>query len=179
MSKRTTRILVLVLAAAGLAAAASAQTVKIGVIDSQKILENSTEGKRVLSQLEEKGKSLQAELTKIAEQIKQLENKLTTQRLTLTESAAAQITADLDRKRTDQKRMAEDANREGQELQYRLFNKVQGELIPVIEAVGKEKGLDIIFDLAKSGAVYFNPAADLTSEIIRRYDATKAAAPAK
>jgi len=178
MSKPTTRILGLVLAASVLAVAASAQTIKIGVIDSQKILENSVEGKRVIAQLEEKGKSLQAELTKVADQIRQLESKLSTQRLTLTEEAAAQITTDLDRKRTDQKRMAEDASREGQELQYRLFNKVQGELIPVIEAVGKEKGLDMIFDLAKSGAVYFNPAADLTSEVIRRYDATKAA-PAK
>ena len=178
MSKATTRILVLILAAAGLAAAASAQTVKIGVIDSQKILESSVEGKRVIAQLEEKGKSLQAELTKVAEQIRQLEGKLTTQRLTLTEEAAGKLTADLDRKRTDQKRMAEDASREGQELQYRLYTKIQSELIPVIEAVGKEKGIDIIFDLGKSGAVYFNPAADLTSEVIRRYDATKAV-PAK
>lgn len=178
MLRRTTRILGLVLTVAVLAAAASAQTIKIGVVDSQKILENSIEGKRVIAQLEEKGRSLQTELSKIADQIKLLENKLTTQRLTLTDEAAAQIQADLERKRTEQKRQAEDASREGQELQYRLYNKVQNELIPVIEAVGKEKGLDVVLDLARSGAVYYNPVADLTSEIIRRYDALKAA-PAK
>jgi hypothetical protein len=34
----------------------------------------------------------------------------------------------------------------------------------------------MIFDLAKSGAVYFNPVVDITEEVIKKYDASKAAA---
>ena len=70
------------------------------------------------------------------------------------------------------------AVRQLQELQARLFNRVQAELIPIIEGLGQEKGMDVIFDLVKSGTVYFNPVIDLTDEVIRRYDASKAA-PAK
>jgi len=46
--------------------------------------------------------------------------------------------------------------------------------MPIVQAVGKEKGLDIIFDVQKSGAVYWAPAVDVTEDIIKRYDASKA-----
>jgi len=61
-----------------------------------------------------------------------------------------------------------------QELSNRLFMKLQSELMPIVQAVGKEKGLDIIFDVQKSGAVYWAPAVDVTEDIIKRYDASKA-----
>jgi len=154
------------------------QTGKIGVINSQMVLEKSAEGKRVIAQLQDRDKKSQSDLARLDNEIKQLETKLNTQRLTLTDEAAMQISSDMEKKKTDQKRLSEDAVREIQELQYRLFNKVQSELIPIIDGLGKERGMDVIFDLAKSGAVYFSPAIDLTDEVIRRYDASKAA-PAK
>jgi outer membrane protein len=179
MSRRATQLLLLVIFVSSLMPLAFAQqTGKIGAINSQSVLERSAEGKRVIAQLQERDKKGQSELARLDNEIKQLETKLTTQRLTLTDEAALQINSDLERKRTDQKRLSEDALREMQELQYRLFNKVQSELIPIIEGLGKEKGIDVIFDLQKSGAVYFNPAIDLTEEVIKRYDASKAA-PAK
>jgi len=180
MSKRTVYFVILAAFALSLAPALFAQptTGKIGVINSQLVLERSAEGKRVIAQLQDRSKKSDADLTKLDNEIKALENKLSTQRLTLTEEAAMQINSDLEKKRTDQKRLTEDAGREMQELQFRLFNKLQNELIPIIEGLGKEKGIDIIFDLQKSGSVYVNPVVDLTEEIIRRYDASKAA-PAK
>lgn len=177
---RAARILTVILCGTALAAAAHAQTTsRIGVVNSQEVLEKSVEGKKVLARLQDKDKQVQASLTRLDDEIRQLENKLNTQRLTLTEEAALQLTADLDKKRTDRKRMGEDAARELQELQLRLFNKVQTELLAILEGVGRERGLDVIFDLAKSGVVYVNPAVYLTDEVVRRYDASKAAAPAK
>jgi Skp family chaperone for outer membrane proteins len=80
----------------------------------------------------------------------------------------------LERKRTERKRFAEDSLRELQEFRFRLFTKVQDEVMPIIEGLGKERNLDIVFDLASSGAVYFNPTIDLTEEVIKRYNASKA-----
>jgi outer membrane protein len=163
-----------------IAAAASlglAQDVpKIGVINSQEVLEKSAEGKRVIARLTEKDKQNQAAITKLDDEIRGLETRLNTQRLTLSEEALYNMNADLQKKQTDRKRQAEDAVRDFQDLQVKLFNKVQSELIPIIEALGKENGIDLIFDLAKSGAVYFNPAVDLTEDVIKRYDASKATA---
>jgi Skp family chaperone for outer membrane proteins len=164
----------LVLVIAGLFSLALAQEqLKIGVVNSQEVLEKSIEGKKAIAQLQERDRSHQDRLSKLDEEIRQLETKLNTQRLTLTNEAILQLSSDLDKKRTERKRVAEDSLRELQDLRLRLFNKVQTELLPIIEQLGKEKNLEIIFDLANSGAIYFNPSIDLTQEVIKRYDASK------
>jgi len=179
--KKQLRIIALVAAAAaGLAGLLPAQeTGKLGMVNSQEILDKSVEGQRVLAQLQAADKKYQADLARIDDQIKQLQNRLSAQRLTLTVEAAAQIQADLQKKQTERQRAAEDAGRAMQELQARSLDQIQNELIPIIEQIRKDKGLDIIFDLAKSGAVFVSPALDLTAEMIKRYDALKAAPPAK
>jgi len=180
MKKTTARTLLLLSLFAAAVSLGFAQSAgKLGVINSQEVLEKSAEGKRVIARLQEKDKANSAVLTKYDDEIRQLETKIKTQSLTLSEEALYNMNADLAKKQTDRKRVAEDAVRDFQDLQVKLFNKVQSELIPIIEALGKEKGIDIILDLAKSGAVYFNSAIDMTAEVIKRYDASKAAPPAK
>ena len=151
------------------------QAIKIGIVDSQKVLENSVEGKKIMAQLEEKDKQNREALTKLDDEIRRLETKHSTQRLTLTQEAMAQLSSDIERKRTERKRFTEDTYTEMQELTGRLFNRIQSELLPIIEQIGKEKNVDIIFDLARSGAIYFNPTIDLTEDVISAYDASKAA----
>ena len=151
----------------------SQQTYKVGIVNSQGVLEQSTEGKRIMAQLQEKDKNNQGQLTKLDDNIRNLETKLNTQRLTLTQEALINLNSDLEKKRTDRKRFAEDSLREMNDLTGRLFQRIQGELLPIIEQVGKERNLDIIFDLARSGAIYFNPTIDITKEVITRYDASK------
>ncbi|HNQ80502.1 MAG: OmpH family outer membrane protein [Acidobacteriota bacterium] len=147
---------------------------KIGVLDSQQVLERSAEGKKVIARLQESEKKNTAAVTALDDQIRQIQTKLNTGRLTMTDEAALQLQADLERKTTERKRVAEDAVAGMQELSNRLFMKLQSELMPIVQAVGKEKGLDIIFDVQKSGAVYWAPAVDVTEDIIKRYDASKA-----
>jgi Skp family chaperone for outer membrane proteins len=172
--KRTSGILfVLALFVFGLAATAAAQ-VKVGVIDSQSVLEKSSEGKKVLARLTETDKQNQAAIAKLDDEIRQIQTKLNTQAITLTEDAVAQLRADLDRKTTDRKRKAEDAYSSMQDLTQRLFAKVQQELLPIVEQLGKERSMDIILDAKNSGAVYWSPAIDLTADVIKRYDAAKA-----
>jgi len=154
-------------------------TGKIGLVNSQEILEKSVEGKKAFTQLQEAEKKYQADILRLDDQIKQLQNRLATQRLTLTVEAAAGIQADIQKRQTERQRTAEDAARAMQELQYRVLSRIQGELITVIEQLRVDRGLEIVFDLAKSGAAYSSPALDLTAEVIRRYDATKAAPPEK
>lgn len=151
----------------------SQAVIKVGVVNSQEVLEKSAEGKRVMAQLEERNNKSQNELARMDEEIRKLQTRLNTQRLTLTQEALAQLSSDIERKTTERKRYAEDQYREMQDLTGRLFPRVQDELLPIIEQLGKEKNLEIIFDLFKSGAIYFSPTIDLTQEVITRYDASK------
>jgi len=152
----------------------SQQAIKVGVVNSQDVLERSAEGKRVMGQIQDKDKQNQDRLGALDEEIRNLETRINTQRLTLTNEAMMQLSSDLDRKRTERKRYAEDSLREMQEFTGRLFQRVQTELLPIIEQLGSDRNLDVIFDLARSGAIYFNPTIDMTQEVITRYDASKA-----
>lgn len=175
MRRSSGQILLLVLCIAALVTQGLAQErPRTGVVDSLKVLERSAEGKRIVAQLEEKNKINQQDLNKMDDEIRQLETKLNTQRLTLTDEALMNLTSDIERKRTERKRFAEDSFREFQELRNRLFNRLQNEVRPIIEQLGKEKNLEIVFDLNNSGAIYASPSIDLTEEVIKRYDASKA-----
>ncbi len=168
------------LGTAGLAGLALAQEGgKLATVNSQEILEKSAEGMKAIAQLQAADKKFGDQITKIDDQIKQLQGRLTAQRLTLTADAAAGIQADIQRRQTERQRAVEDASRSMQELQASTLSRVQTDLMPVIEQLRKDKGLDLIFDVAKPGIVYAVPTLDLTAEVIRRYDAIKAAPPVK
>ncbi len=176
MERRSTGIsILLMLCLVGLTTLSFAQEpMKVGVVNSQEVLEKSQEGKRVTAQLESRNKSVQEELARIDDKIRELETKLNTQRLTLSQEALSNLVSDLEKKRTERQRYIEDSRRELNDLTQRLFQKLQEELRPIIEEIGKEKNLDVIFDLGGSGIIYRNPAIDLTPEVIKRYDASKA-----
>ena len=174
MRRSRGQILLLALCVAALVSQGfSQQDLKVGVVNSLQVLERSAEGKRIVAQLEEKNKNNQQKLNSMDDEIRELETKLNTQRLTLTDEALMNMSADIERKRTDRKRFAEDSFREFQQLRDRLFNRLQSEVRPIIEQLGKEKNLEIVFDATNSGAIYWSPNIDLTEEVIKRYDASK------
>lgn len=151
----------------------SQQVYKIAVINAQKTLEDSAEGKKAFAQLRERNDKIKRELERIDGEIQALETRYNTQRLTMSDEALMQLSSDLDRKRTERKRYEEDSTRDFQRLQFNLTQKIRNEVVPIIHQVAKEKGFDIVFDAIGSGVVYWNPAIDITSEVIRRYDESK------
>ncbi len=179
--RRYARFFALITAvAAGLAGFALAQEgTKLGVINAQEVLDKSVEGRRAIAQLQAADKKYGDAITLLDDQIRQLQSRLSAQRLTLTAEAAAGIQADIQKKQTERQRSLEDASRIMQELQATTMTKIEADLMPLIEQLRKDKGLDVIFDLTKSAPFYYSPAIDLTAEVIRRYDALKAAPPVK
>ena len=151
------------------------QTSNVAVIDSQKTFQSSIEGKNVISQIQAKEQDIKNGLTRIDSQIQELETKQNIQKFTLKDEARQKIIFNLEKLRTERKRFEEDSTKEYQRLQFQLFSKVNSEVIPIIGNVAKEKGYIIVFDLATSGVVYFDQAFDITEEVIKRYNASKAA----
>ncbi len=173
--RSTSKSILLIFCIAGLMSLSYAQQpMRIGVVDSQEVLEKSQEGKRVTAQIESKNKTLQEDLVRLDDKIRELETKLNTQRLTLSQEALSNLLSDIDKRRTERARFVEDSRRELNDLTQRLFQRLQNELVPIINEIGKEKNLDIIFDRGSSGIIFYNPAVDLTPEVIQKYDASKA-----
>ena len=168
-------VILFVLVIAG--ASYAQQVTKVAIINSQKAFETSAEGKRALTQLQELDTRIKANLQKMDDAIRLLENRMNTGRLTMTNEALMGLQADVDKKTTERKRYEEDQAREAQQLSATLIQKIRAEMVAVIEALAKERGLELVLDAATSGVVTANPAIDITDEVVRRYDQTKTAAP--
>lgn len=167
-------VILVVLVIAG--ASYAQQVTKVAIINSQKAFETSIEGKKALSQLQDLDTRIKGNLQKQDDAIRLLENRMNTGRLTMTNEALMALQADIDKKTTERKRYEEDQAREAQTLAANLTQKIRGEMVAVIEALSKERGLELVLDGATSGVVTASPAIDITDEVVKRYDATKSAA---
>jgi Skp family chaperone for outer membrane proteins len=168
-------VILFVLVIAG--ASYAQQVTKVAIINSQKAFETSVEGKRALGQLQDLDTKIKTNLQKMDDAIRLLENRLNTGRLTMTNEALLALQADIDKKTTERKRYEEDQNRDAQQLSGTLIQKIRGEMVAVIEILAKERGLELVLDAATSGVVTASPTIDITDEVVRRYDQTKAAVP--
>jgi outer membrane protein len=168
-------VILFILVVAGVSYAQQAS--KIAIINSQKAFETCVEGKKVLGQMQDRENKIKADLQKLDDSIRLLENKLSTGRLTMTNEALIAIQADIDKKTTERKRYEEDAARDAQQFSGNLIQKIRAEMVAIIETLSKERGLELVLDVQQSGVVTFNPTVEITDEVIRRYDQSKAAVP--
>jgi len=148
----------------------------VGVIDSAKVMQTSAEGKKAMFSLKQKDQQINDALTKIDNQAKELELKLSTQKLVLSLESQQQMAYDLEQLRTNRKRAEEDYTKEYQQLQFSVVTKIRNEVLPIIETVAKEKNFRLVLDLSVTGAAYVDPAIDITDEVIQRYDEAKSSA---
>ena len=94
----------------------------------------------------------------------------------LSPNAFAQARKDIERQQIDIQRFTEDAQAEIQDLQVQLQNEFEAKLAPILEQVAMERGLHLLFSPVESGLVWADPSLDLTSEVIKKFDATSSAA---
>jgi Skp family chaperone for outer membrane proteins len=156
---------------------AQQQPTKIAVVDSAKAFQTSAEGKKAYAEFQQRDSKIKSDIQKLDDAIRALENRLNTGRLTMTNEALIATQADIDKKTTERKRYDEDAQREFGQFQQNVILRVRQEMLAIIDAMAKEKGYDLVLDAQQSGAAYINPAIDITDEIIRRYDMSKAGTP--
>ena len=168
-------VILFILVVAGVSYAQQAS--KIAIINSDKAFQTCVEGKKVLAQLQERENKIKTDIQKLDDSIRLLENKLGTGRLTMTNEALLGTQADIDKKTTERKRYEEDAARDAQQFSGNLAQKIRVEMVAIIEALAKERGLELVLDAQMSGVVTFSPTVDITDEVIRRYDQSKAATP--
>jgi Skp family chaperone for outer membrane proteins len=180
------------------ASSAFAQTVgptgkptRMGVVDMQRISQESLLGKSYATKMDQLESEIRSELTKRQNQIAQidasiktLQDELQKQSAILSPDAVEKKQQEIVKKNRDRQALAEDsqadiqrmqqaAQQKAQEFQVDFNTKVQ----PILQAVGKEKGLDFILDRAT--IVLINTELDITRDVIvKADDLEKAARPA-
>jgi outer membrane protein len=163
---RTAAVAALVMAAAMPAAAQS----KVAVIDVQRVVAESDPGKEAIQKLKaisdakvQEGQTLQQEMATLQDQF----NK---QRYTVSEQRLAEMTKELEDRNIAIRRFEDDAKRELEEARRRELGGLEGRILPIINQIGVEEGITVIFNKFQSGLVYADEAVDITDDVIRRFN---------
>jgi outer membrane protein len=147
---------------------AAAQEVKVGVFDSQKVWEQTDEGKKLRGMLETFRDSKLAEINAKETELAKLRDRLREQELSLSDEKKGAMLKDIDQKSIDLKRLNDDATRE-MKIQFNdAQEQFQKELFQVVEALGKEKKYALI--LEKTIVIYSDPATDITPEVTAKFN---------
>jgi len=143
---------------------------RVAVVDVQKVLTQSVAGKAAYEKLKKMQDDRVAKAKQMDEEMKKLDADLNTKRISLAEDKLAEMTKQLADKRINMQRFAQDADREIGEARDRELQALQVKIEPVIDAIGKEMGLALIFNKFESGLVYASEAVEITDTVIKKFN---------
>jgi|SRR5262245_17220196 len=150
-----------------------AQTPKIAVVDFERAVVESVEGKKSSDKFNGALKAKQAELEKRQKELEDQQRKLQSGARTLSDAAKADIQKDIDRRTTELQRVNEDAQKELQALRDQLLRPIAERATAILNGMAAEQGYTLVVDLSnqESNILWFNPKNDITAELIKRIDA--------
>jgi len=154
---------------------------KIGVIEVQKIVQESAIGKESLARVQKLQQAKQEDLVKRQKELRDMEQKIQDQGKSLSEDAMEKLQKDYQAKALDLKRFQDDAQRELEESQRKELGELEKRIMPVITEVAREQGYALVFNKFNSGLLFADDkAVDLTDAVITKFNSQIAspAAPA-
>ncbi len=150
---------------------------KIAFVVLQRVVAESDDGKQASAKVQALQQRKVAELNERQKAAQALQEKLDKSGAVMSEAARVDLTKQVERAQVDMQRATQDAQAEVQELQQQLQEEFQRRIAPIIEVVGKERGLYYIFNGPDSGLVWADAALDITADVVKKFDAAMKAAP--
>src|SRR5574337_863652 len=143
---------------------------RLGFVDLQLVITQSKEGQAAMNTVKAEAAEKQQEISAKEAEIKHMDADFQKQASALSETAKKDREEEIRRKLRDLKRITEDVNRDLAKRESELVNDLLKDLAALIRDYGKEKGYTLIVEKGQSGVIYGNDAADLTKEILERYN---------
>jgi translation initiation factor IF-2 len=168
-------------AAAPPAAAPFPPGAKIAFVDFQRVAAESVEGQISTVKINALVTKKQAEGAEKAKSLQANQQKLAQSGSVMSDAARTALEKDIERQQREGERFQQDAQAEINELQQELQLDFQKKILPLVQQVREERGLQILFSRADAGIVSWDPGIDVTGDVIKKLDAITpkgAAAPA-
>ncbi len=157
---------------------AHGQTSKVAVVDFEKAVVESVEGKKSSDKFNGTLQAKQADGEKRQKELEDAQRKLQTQERTLSDTAKANLQKDIERRTTEFQRYNEDTQKELQSLRDELLRPIAERASAILNAMAVEQGYTLIVDVSnpQNNVVWFNPKNDITAELTKRIDVEMAKA---
>ncbi len=157
------------LALAGWMGSAAAKEVRLGYVDSDRILESFEDYRTARQTLQEEERTYITKAQGMEEVVQQMSDELQSQSLMLSDEAKQERVNRLREKQTELENYRKEIWGEGGKLYNRnleLSRPVLDKINLAIEKVSKEENYDFVFDAASANIVYALPEHDLTEKIL-------------
>lgn len=149
-------------------------TIKIGVIDPERILRESVQVQKVYKDLKALYDKKADELKKKQDEITQLEEKYKAQAPVLSPEARAELEEKIKKAYLDIDKFKEESKIELQTKENAALNEMEKKVAPIIQSIGQKENYTLI--LRKEMVVYMNEVVDITDKVIKILNETETAA---
>jgi outer membrane protein len=150
---------------------------KVAYVVLQRIANESADGRVATTRIQALQQKKAAELNDKNKQLTTMQQKLEKEGSVMSPTAAADLQKNVEKLTLEVQRFTQDAQQEVQELQQTLQQEFQARLEPVLAQVAAEMGLQFVFNGPDAGLVWADSALDISSEVIKKLDSAKPAAP--
>jgi outer membrane protein len=154
--------------------ASAAETLKVGIVDLLKALNESESGKRAKTDLESLIKSKQSSIEEKGKNIEKLRTEFEKQAAIISPEAKKAKEDELERLIRDYQRIVADSQAEVKKKEGELTGEILKDLRETINKIAQEEGFALILEHAEGLVLYANKSLDLTDKVIKRYNESKA-----
>ena len=143
---------------------------KIGYVDLNKALNESTKGKTAVKLLEDMVKAKQSVIIEKEKELKALDDEIAKQASILNPDAIKEKQAKREKLMRDYQRMVKDSQDEVQQKRNNFMEAIIKDLRNSVVQIGKDKGYSIIFERVASGILYIPEDVDVTDTLIEQFN---------
>jgi outer membrane protein len=152
---------------------------KIGVINVERLVQESALGKEAFNRVKKLNDQKKEEADKLQKELRDMEQKLADQGSALADDKRDALQKSYQEKAISFKRFQDDANRDLEAAQKKELGELERRVFPVINQVGKEKGYTVVFNKFQSGLVFADESVDITDDVLKVFNTTVAVPAAK
>ena len=156
---------------AAVAPAVQAEEIKIGYVDTRKVMNESKQGKKARADLEKLVKAKTAELDKQEKTLKDMQAAFEKDKLILKPEQVQARQKEFQEKLGAYQKLKAESQRELQRKDQEYSRKTLGDIQKVVAEIAKEKNLTLVFDAHERPVIYSAPGPDLTDDVLKKYNA--------
>jgi len=149
----------------------AADTVKLGSVDVQKVLNESEIGKKAKNDLESLIKSKQSVIDEKGKTVEKLKNDIEKQASVLSADARKTKEDELEKAIREYQRLVQDSQADIKKKEAELTDSILKDIHDIIDKIGQEEGYTLIIE--KGMVVYSDKSLDITDRVMDKYNESK------
>lgn len=151
-----------------------ADMTKIGIIDFERIMKESSAGKMNQKTLNTKGTELKEKLEKERQRLDEIGQALEKEALVLSDEKKREREREFRNQVEDFRIMQQDYTNELKNLEIKMINDMQKAVFDIANDLGKKEKYTLIIEKKNAGVIYVAEQVEITDMVIEKYNAVTA-----